>query len=252
MFIVYTFALNSFSNAISSLLFVPGAGHIVAAVALSTWSMAWTHIVISDPSPKPWYRRLPERRVWKKIAGPTAIVAFAEQLAIMLPVGLAYVYGFDTNMDPKSVPNMSGAETTKAAFKLLSVFLLAIALGIFLVFPANVMLTRVQASLLPDAEETIVPFDRSFGGKVIPEIFGGTGAIGLLDAWKTFDWNARVRLIKTYVKVFFIQTALTFLFVAVAIAQLFIIIGKSDLKKIINDPKNEEPEIATLSITYGG
>jgi hypothetical protein len=151
-------------------------------------------------------------------------------------------------MDPKSAANLSRAETQMAALKGLSLFVLCIVLGLLLVIPANVMLTRVQASLLSDSEETIVPFDRSFGGKVIPEIVGGSGVVGLLDAWKTFDWNARVRLIKAYAKVFVIQMALMFLFIGVAIAQLFIIIGKSDLKKIIKDPKNG----SETTITYGG
>jgi hypothetical protein len=40
--------------------------------------------------------------------------------------------------------------------------------------PADVTLTRVQASLLPDIEETIVPFDQTFCEKVVPEVIGGS------------------------------------------------------------------------------
>jgi len=249
LFVVYSFALSSISGILAALPFVPrGISTVFATVLLANLALAWTHIVISNPSPKPWYRRLPERRAWKKIAGPTAVLAIAEQLAILLPLGLAQIYGFDPNMDPKSARELSGHASQAAFWKGLSVFILCISLGIFLVIPAMVMLTRVQASMLVDSEETIVPFDRSFGGKVIPEIVGGSGVIGIFDAWKTFDWNARVRLIKAYVKVFAMQMALAIFFIGVLVAQLFIIIGKSDLKKIIKDPKSGDE----TTITYGG
>lgn len=247
LFVVYSFIFSSLSNSLSK--FLPfGIAPVFTSLVLANLSLAWTHIVISDPSPKPWYRRLPETKVWKKIAGPTAILAAAEQLTIVVPIILARIYGFDRNMDPKSAANLSGKEGSMAALKGLSLVFICFALGLVLVVPANVMLTRVQASLLADAEESIVPFDRSFGGKVIPEIVGGSGVVGILEAWNTFDWNARMRLIKTYAKVFAMQLALMVVFIGIATAQLFIIIGKSDLKKIINDPNNGgEP-----TVTYSG
>ena len=39
--------------------------------------------------------------------------------------------------------------------------------------------------MLPDEDEAIVPFDRSFGGKVVPAILGGSGKLSIRDAWKT-------------------------------------------------------------------
>jgi hypothetical protein len=245
LYVVYYVTFSLVTGIISAVPLIPRAvAPVLSAVLLANLILAWTHIVISDPSPKRWYQRLPASRVWKKVAGPTAILAIAEQLTVLLPVALAKVYGLD--MDPKTAANLSGAEKHKAAWKGFSVFILCIVMGFLLVIPANVALTRVQASLLEDDQETIVPFDRSFGGKVIPEIVGGSGVIGILDAWKTFDWNARVRLVKAYVKVFAMQMALTMLFMGVVVAQLFIIIGKSDLKKIINDPKNGDDDVMIM------
>ena len=117
------------------------------------------------------------------------------------------------------------------ALKTLSVLALSVTLAFLVVIPANVTLTRVQSSLLPEEVESIVPFDRSFGGKVIPEIVGGSGVIGMLDAWKTFDWNSRVRLIKAYAKFLAMQFAISILFVVTIGAQIALIVGK-DLKKI--------------------
>lgn len=47
--------------------------------------------------------------------------------------------------------------------KLLYPCLLWLALTWTMIIPAQIVLTRVQASLLPDGQKTIVPFDRTFG-----------------------------------------------------------------------------------------
>ena len=84
--------------------------------------------------------------------------------------------------------------------------------------------------MLPDEDESIVPFDRSFGGKVEPEDVGGSGCVGMLDAWKTFDWAARIRLIKLYAKVFALQITTMFLFLGVLVGELKLVMG-DDLNK---------------------
>jgi hypothetical protein len=214
---------------------------IVATVIFAQLSLAWTHIVISDPNPQPWYRRVPSIKTWKKVAGPTAIVSVAEQAAIVLPAYLAATYEFVGN--PDDFANTTNAERRIMALKGLSVVALSIVLAVLIVIPANVSLIRVQASLLPDDVESIVPFDRSFGGKVIPEIVGGSGVIGMLDAWKTFDWNARVRLVKAYAKVFAMQFALGILFFVTISAQILLIVGK-DFKKIFPDNGKDGKTVA--------
>ena len=224
------FALNAFVvNIISGMLnpILPFlVAPIIATILCAQLSLAWTHIVISDPNPKPWYRRVPSIKTWKKVAGPTTVHVIAAQLAIVLPAYLATKFGFFGQADPKTA-----RDATVLLFKGLSILIVSILLAVLIVIPANVTLTRVQASLLPEEVESIVPFDRTFGGKVIPEIVGGSGVVSMLDAWKTFDWNARVRLIKAYVKVFLMQTALSILFFAVIVGQLALIVGK-DYEKI--------------------
>jgi hypothetical protein len=237
--VFYTIYATAFATVAGTLdrFLLRGTAPVFAALLLANFKLAWTHIVISDPSPKPWFRRLPEARVWKKIAGPTAVVAIAQQLSFMIPGYLAVALGLE--MNPEAAANMSAHEKHVTAWKGLSIVVLFLALGLFVVMPALISYTRVQASLLADDQESIVPFDRSFGGKVVPAILGGSGIIGLLDAWKTFDWNARVRLAKAYVKVFAMQMTLTFLFLGIGVAELFLIVGKSDLKKIITNPNKD-------------
>lgn len=99
-------------------------------------------------------------------------------------------------------------------------------MAVLIVFPANVSLTRVQASMLPEEHESIVPFDRTFSGKVKPEILGGSGAVGMLDAWKTFGWAARLRLVKLYAKIGLIQFAITLGFIMAMVGELRLIVGE--------------------------
>jgi hypothetical protein len=67
----------------------------------------------------------------------------------------------------------------------------------FIQIPVNAIMIRVLASLLPDDIDTLVPLDRSFGGRVVATDAGGTGRLGLIAAWLTFSWRARFRLVGT-------------------------------------------------------
>jgi hypothetical protein len=239
-YIIYMVAVQFVANFISVFSFLPtGTAPVLAAVVCAQLSMCWTHIVISDPSPKPWYRRMPALRLWKKVAGPTAVLAIAERLTVALPAYLSNAYSHD-QIDPV------GVDKTALAIEMILKPLSILALGVFLAFlivlPAYVTLTRVQASLLADTEETIVPFDRSFGGKVVPEIVGGSGVIGSLDAWRTFDWNARVRLLKLYAKVMAMQAAISIFFIFAAIVEVFVITG-GDLQKLIPKDASGKPVV---------
>jgi len=238
LFCVYNLGLVWISKMLAVLPFIPrGTAPVFATVIFANLQMAWTHIVISDPSPKPWFKRLPSAKLFKKVAGPTAVLAIVEQLAVIVPTTLALFYGVG-HADPSNVGKTTTAEKNIMVLQGISVIVLGLAMSLFMVLPANIALTRVQASLLADTEETIVPFDRSFGGKVIPEIVGGSGVVSVLDAFKTFDWNARARLIKAYVKVFAMQLVLGIFFLITIAAEVLLIVGKSDLKKIMpSEPK---------------
>jgi hypothetical protein len=231
IFLVNSILFSIISSSLSAIPLVPSTvAAVLASVLLANFSMAWTHIVISDPNPKPWFRRLPSMRLYKKIVTPAAILAVAEQLSVLLPATLAKVYDFGKLKE--TAPTMSGGRTVVVGLEGFSIFIFGLVLAFFFVLPANVVLTRVQASLLDDAEESIVPFDRSFGGKVVPEIVGGTGIIGMVDAWKTFDWASRIRLVKSYAKVLLMQIGVIILFVIVVVIEVFAI-AHLDLKKIL-------------------
>ena len=213
---------------------------IIATVCLCRIKMTWTHIVISDPSPKKWYRRIPERKTFLKIVGPTAIYALATQATILVPEFLFAVFDLPKWVQqPESFAKLTDAEQQAVFVKIFVVCLSGLAVGAFALFPASVALKRVQASMLPEEDETIVPFDRTFNGKVVPEVTGGSGKIGMLDAWKTFDWSARIRLVKLYAKVFAIQTVLTVFFFMSTIWALRCIVGDRIIELKMKELNNQ-------------
>lgn len=181
------------------------------SLALATWQMAWVHIIISEPSPKRFYQRIPSFRTWIKIAPAAALEDILIAAAFFFPIALASFAGW---LDSKSDDplNTVGRMLAGMGISTLVAFLLSI--------PARVIFIRVAASMLPEEDETIVPFDRSFGGKVQPQIVGGSGHVGLRDAWTTFDWAARVRFAKVIGKTLLIEFALILLAGVLVFAQV--------------------------------
>ena len=233
IFVVYHFVVFRAAELLAFATPIPLAvATVLSSVLFARLRTAWVHIVISEPSSKYWFRRLPTWKSWKKVALPTAILVICQQITIALPAGLSVAFGLARFSDPQQFADMSDSERKLLLVKGFAVLLLGIFCAVAIVVPAQVTLTRVQASLISEEDETIVPFDRSFGGRVVPEIVGGSGVIGILDAWKTFDWNSRVRLLKLYGKVMLIQFAVTFTMVLVIFSQFYFLMGE-ELNKYV-------------------
>ncbi|KAI1334018.1 putative ubiquitin conjugating enzyme [Xylariaceae sp. FL0016] len=198
----------------------------LSAVALVQLYTAWTHIVISTPSPKRFWQRLPPfKKAFQATALPVCIYLFAIELTSFLPKGLASLMGMNL-YDPKN-PNTLPEGNANDIWKGIIVLIVSVLMHIGLVIPSQVVLTRVQASLLPEEDDTVIPFDRSFQGKVEPAIVGGKGFVTMLDAWHSFSRASWVRLVKLYVKVFLASLALSFLWMAIVIPELFLIFSHS-------------------------
>jgi len=228
VFVVHGLLLARLTGFFRMFHFIPvGVDGVLAAVLLARLRLAWTHIVISEASPKYWFQRLADNKAWKKIVGPTAILSICEQLAVLLPLNVAKSFGLQILADPKAISELNCAAMKILAMKVFTVFALGIFMSVAVVIPVTVSLTRVQASLLSEEEETVVPFDRSFGGKLSSAIAGGSGVLGLRDAWKTFDWNSRIRLIKIYLKVAAMQLAVCIWILVCVTAQLHVMLGKN-------------------------
>jgi hypothetical protein len=204
----------------------------IAAVPLVSFVLVqpyatWTHMIISaTPSSKSFWKRFPPfKKTFEATALPVLFYVLAKELSTILPIVLSAVLGMNV-WDPKkpnTLPQIEKDDTWKGLLVLLS----ALGLHIFLVIPAQVVLTRVQASFLPEEEDTIVPFDRTFGGKVEPAIVSGKGYVSMTDAWKSFSRASWVRLIKLYVKIFLVSIALSLVWAAVIIPEFILIANNS-------------------------
>lgn len=229
MYLVWGFVsgilISIFSGASGVRIYIALAA-VVTQTLLATLHMAWIHIVISEPSEKRWYQRIPSYRTWPKIAPATALWATTNQLVSIIPMLVTGSFGSLKHMDnPEYEPDKKdlyaiGAQAFLGMFLTLALFLL-------LQIPASVTLVRVAASMLPEEDETIVPFDRTFGGKTTPTIIGGQGKIGLVEAWRSFSWASRTRLVRLMVKVALISIACWALFTIVLVAEAHLLFGDS-------------------------
>ncbi|KAK3323614.1 putative ubiquitin conjugating enzyme [Cercophora scortea] len=193
---------------------------LLASLALVQLSAAWVHIVISTPSPRPFYRRLPALRT-TFVATYLPVILFwaATTASVVVPTLVASALGIKTDYPRADTPEVDRSWFWKTPI----IMLVSLAIQAFAVIPARVVLVRVQSSLLPVEEDAIVPFDRSFQGKLEPAVVGGKGYISVRDAWSTFSRASWVRLYLLHVKVFAVSLATSLLFAAFVIPQFFLI-----------------------------
>ncbi|EME46556.1 hypothetical protein DOTSEDRAFT_70537 [Dothistroma septosporum NZE10] len=234
MSLVYHFVHGTFTNIISAALGLGLLGHalvsIWASVCLARVHLVWTHAMIAQPSTESFWRRLvpiPRKQV-KAILLPSFVFAVAQQATWILPVAVAFMVG---------LPNVQHEHVIQAAQQkdchmlgLLGLRFLAVpATGLFVAFmillPASVTLTRIEALLLPETHDTIVPFDRqAIIGDIDLSACGSSRQL-FVNAWRSFDRASRWRLIKLYVKMVFIQLAVVLTAVHLMAAELYVIGG---------------------------
>lgn len=208
MFVVYGFLCSQFSIVFSFLPF--NLGDVLTMIVLCTIRMAWTHVVISAPSPLPWFRRLPSIKAFKSVAPIAAIAAVAEELSIAIPFLFAGALGLFESMDRQA----SGETIVDPEACLVKIFAVAVvffAWVILVVVPVTTVLSRIHASLLSEDQETIVSVHRE--------------PLSIKEAWKSVDWNARVRVYKAYLKGFTIQLSMVILFAATIYIELALFLG---------------------------
>ncbi|EAW07018.1 uncharacterized protein ACLA_087220 [Aspergillus clavatus NRRL 1] len=233
MFLTYT-AISSFLLGLmpfSSTNFI-GQGIYLTLVGtlLSNFQLAWVHIVISEPSAKRFYQRIPGYKSWLKIAPVAAFEQAACALAFYLPLIIIKACG---GLDELASAPENNVPPSKAMWHACAVIAAPALFAFTVSIPARVIFIRVAASMLPEEDETIVPMDRSFGGKVTPAILGGSGKLSITDAWKTFDRASRVRFLKVVFKVFAIEFSVGLFFSLILTGEL--LIGADTFMKIFAD-----------------
>lgn len=228
LYMLYAFLVSMvatfFEGALPNL---PGREVVAAAASgavVANIHAAWTHKIVSMPTNKTLWQRVPSKAHWKTLALPAAIQAAMPYISIYLVGGFGMVLGLHKLVND-NVADYNCAQWTSLIARIVAIFVFGIVCTLFLCLPAIVTLVRIEASILPEDEDTIVPFDRSFGGKVVSRAQGGSGVVGFLSAWRSFNWEARRRLIKLSIKTFFVITSMVFVVFHVLLLELFIIMG---------------------------
>lgn len=219
---------------------VPGQSVLAAALAgaiVANIHATWTHKVVSMPTNHSFWQRIPAKSHWKTLALPAAIKAAMPYISLYLVAGFGMLLGFN-KLEQEKFDAYTCAQWTSLIVRVITMFVFTISCALFLCLPAVVTLVRIEASILPEDQDTIVPFDRSFGGKVVSQLVGGSGVVSFMDAWRSFNWEARRRLIKLYVKVFFVMAGLILVVAHVLAFETFAIMGPA-LGKFMVQIKHE-------------
>jgi len=225
---VHSAAVHVFSSIIGGGMITRAIAYILVSVATSRLHMLWTHSMIAAPSAKPWYRRFVARKDAKAVLLPSFVFALAQQATIFLPMAVAsFVIVPTTDDDFKAlVTGKNNGALFGLSLGFLAVPATALFVALAILLPAAVTLTRVEALLLPEGEETIVPFDRQAIMAGVDTTKKCQAGALFTSAWRSFDRAARWRLIKLYIKMTLMQMAVLFIGFHVMLAELYIIGGE--------------------------
>lgn len=215
MVILCAVLLAFFSGILST--FLSPLGTLLASLAIISFDVAWVHIVITPFSGWAFWRRVPSfNRAFKATWRPVVLHWLATEAALWVIKLTAWGLGV-------SFSELSNQDIPGLQWKGPVIFLVGIG-ATLLTIPARVILVRVQASLLPHGEDTIIPFDRTFAGKVEPAVVSGKGYATISDVWSSFSPAAWRRLIVIYAKVLLITGLINFAIGAIiAVQHAFII-----------------------------
>lgn len=215
LFAVLNVANLGVQVALGVLPFVPGpVAELLPPLLTVQLHTAWTHIVVSGPSTMPFWRRIPAfQATFRATVLPASVFLLAALLSRHAPFLVFGLLGIAPPNNPfiLQLP-LRFAFDFDDVVKMLVMMALSLACIALLVTPSHAILTRIQASILADEDRAIVPFDRSFR----VQGYAGRGYLSIRDAWESFTKEAWVRLVKLYVKIFFISTAVYVLAIAVA------------------------------------
>lgn len=187
-----------------------GLGDFVVKVCLISWSTAWVHIVITQPTLRIWYRRLPPflptlRATWRLIALHGLV-----QSVILAAVPALLKHPFDLN---NSEPGALRAGITSEHVIRTLIWLVTRSISFAVCVPLDMALTRIQASMLPEEEETIIPFDRSFNSNGTNGLKPGLlaeprGTLSFREAWQSVSWSEFRRIVVLCVKMLVAQAVM--------------------------------------------
>lgn len=208
---------------------------LVSSLLLVQFSTMWLHLVIAQTTDRPFESRIPPfKRTFQATWRATILHWAAVELTGLFPSMVASSMGIDWPSFALFVPDNTYSfrldmAAGDAVFycKCAAVILATVVGSIFLVVPSQVVLMRIQASLLPMEDSTIVPFDRSFKGRVQPALTNGRDYATISDAWHSFSRAHWWGLVILSLKIIFLSLSLILLMCVVVGLQWFMTVTQS-------------------------
>ncbi|OOF94766.1 hypothetical protein ASPCADRAFT_131365 [Aspergillus carbonarius ITEM 5010] len=152
----------------------------VIETSLSILQVALVHIIISQPSRRRFYEHIPPLSSWATIAPVAILCGILTSANFYLPIFLVRVFG--------KVDGPSPTTNEMGLYTIGTVMLASGTLYFLGLAPARAIFIRQAASIMPKDAQLIVPFDRTFGGRVVLH-----GRLSMMDAWGSFAFDDRVR-----------------------------------------------------------
>ncbi|KAJ5926563.1 hypothetical protein N7516_008336 [Penicillium verrucosum] len=191
-------------------LFVTMFFRLSFGLLLTNLHTAWVHAVISKPSKKSMWQRLPGWREW------IAIIP-AASLDIVLPHCVYHLtkrFGVSIGYQAFGEAHFSQENLGSLAF-----LIIAVVFEYFASIFTRATYIRVAASMLPNDDESVVPFDRSFGGRVGNN---ETHCLTIIDAFRTMALLNWYRYLKIVWEVLYYEhIGIVFSGIAIAIQTTF-------------------------------
>lgn len=191
-----------------------GSTSIILAVFFGCSSAVWTHYAITEPSKKKsLYNHFPRGGdILVELYPITCVWAVCDQMTRSLPLALSRSTEFDLReyaWAPDLWNTLDARGQRFLLFKFSLVYLLYLVLVAGLLIPATMIIRRIHASMLPDADEALVPFNRG-KQKARPDEENEIHSprLSISEAWATLSWNAYTRVLKTFVQYFIVNQLL--------------------------------------------
>ena len=216
-------------------------GAAIAIVLVSGLRASVTHAILSA-TPRSFFQRFPPVKTWKYLFGPKLFFVISSMILLKSPEAFhnLAMEAFATRTPPTADEPEGSVTFSRAglcgvrAVTLLSVVAF-LAFLYHVSLPAFIVVRRAEAALLPPADETIVPFDATFGGTV--------GLIGVGDEidrrtkyiWRSITAADRRRVARMYLKFMCIMLAISVTGVASIYGTILCVSG-GDVKNFVLGP----------------
>lgn len=193
-----------------------GASSIILIVFFGGSYALWTHYTITEPSDyRSIYDHFPKNDILVELYPITCLWALCEHMTRSLPLALSRSSMFELRnyaWTPALWSSLDASSQRSLLVKFGVVYLLYLVLVASLLVPASMTLRRIHASMLPDADEAIVPFTRG-NPKPREDDESSTHSPGLSisQAWATLDWSSYFRVLRTFIQYFIVTQLLHFL-----------------------------------------